>query len=73
MTQGLNHSYIEILRDHLICIYSTNTDEKRVNTKLVTVGTLIANGNTEQLVGHLKRAKENRLTETELASCDDEQ
>ena len=38
-----------------------------MNTKLVTVGTLIANGNTEQLVGHLKRAKENGLTETELA------
>ena len=38
-----------------------------MNTKLVTVGALIANGNTEQLVGHLKRAKENGLTETELA------
>ena len=38
-----------------------------MNTKLVTVGTLIANGNTEQLVGHLKRAKESGLTETELA------
>lgn len=34
---------------------------------LVTVAALIANGNTEQLVGHLNRAKANGLTETELA------
>lgn len=34
---------------------------------LVTVAALIANGNTEQLTGHLSRAKENGLTESELA------
>lgn len=34
---------------------------------LVTVAALIANGNTEQLSGHLSRAKENGLSETELA------
>ncbi|GAB4513978.1 MAG: hypothetical protein Kow0047_25680 [Anaerolineae bacterium] len=34
---------------------------------LVTVAALIANGNTEQLPGHLLRAKENGLTESELA------
>ena len=34
---------------------------------LVTVAALIANGNTEQLSGHLSRAKENGLTESELA------
>ena len=34
---------------------------------LVTVAALIANGNTEQLSGHLARALENGLTETELA------
>ena len=34
---------------------------------LVTVAALIANGNTEQLAGHLNRAKENGLTESELA------
>lgn len=34
---------------------------------LVTVAALIANGNTEQLTGHLKRARENGLTEGELA------
>lgn len=34
---------------------------------LVTVAALIANGNTAQLTGHLKRAKANGLSETELA------
>jgi 4-carboxymuconolactone decarboxylase len=34
---------------------------------LVTVGALIANGNTEQLPGHLSRAKQNGLSEAELA------
>lgn len=34
---------------------------------LVTVAALIANGNTEQLTGHLNRAKQNGLSETELA------
>ncbi|PWH12331.1 MAG: 4-carboxymuconolactone decarboxylase [Anaerolineae bacterium] len=34
---------------------------------LVTVAALIANGNTEQLTGHLKRAKGNGLSEAELA------
>lgn len=34
---------------------------------LVTVAALIANGNTEQLAGHLSRARDNGLTEDELA------
>lgn len=34
---------------------------------LVTVAALIANGNTEQLPGHLSRAQQNGLSETELA------
>lgn len=33
---------------------------------LITVAALVASGNTEQLVGHLRRAKANGLTETEL-------
>lgn len=33
---------------------------------VITVATLIANGSTEQLVGHLKRALENGLTPEEL-------
>lgn len=34
---------------------------------LITVAALVANGNTEQLVGHLNRAVQNGLSETELA------
>lgn len=34
---------------------------------LVTVAALIANGNTQQLPSHLKRAKDNGLSEKELA------
>lgn len=34
---------------------------------LVTVAALIANGNTEQLTGHLSRARANGLSESELA------
>ena len=34
---------------------------------LVTVAALIANGNTEQLPGHLNLARENGLSETELS------
>jgi 4-carboxymuconolactone decarboxylase len=34
---------------------------------LVTVAALIANGNTEQLTGHFRRAKANGLSEAELA------
>lgn len=33
---------------------------------LVTVATLIANGSTEQLVGHLRIAQQNGLTQDEL-------
>ena len=34
---------------------------------LVTVAALVANGNTEQLSAHLLRARENGLSESELA------
>ena len=33
---------------------------------LITVAALITNGSTEQLVGHLRRARDNGLSETEL-------
>jgi 4-carboxymuconolactone decarboxylase len=33
---------------------------------LITVAALIAGGNTEQLTGHLQRARQNGLTEAEL-------
>jgi 4-carboxymuconolactone decarboxylase len=41
-------------------------DLSKRDRSLVTVAALIANGNTEQLVGHLNRARENGLSETEL-------
>ena len=33
---------------------------------LITVAALITGGNTEQLTGHLRRARENGVTDTEL-------
>jgi 4-carboxymuconolactone decarboxylase len=42
------------------------TDLSKRDRSLITVAALIAGGNTEQLSGHLMRAKENGLTETEL-------
>ena len=43
------------------------TELSKRDRSLVTVAALIANGNTEQLTGQLNRAKENGLSETELA------
>ena len=43
------------------------TELSKRDRSLVTVAALIANGNTEQLTGHLNRAKENGLSEAELA------
>ena len=36
---------------------------------LVTVASLVTGGSTEQLVGHLRRAKQNGLTEAELVEA----
>jgi len=36
---------------------------------LVTVAALVTTGSTEQIVGHLRRAKDNGLTETELVEA----
>ena len=41
-------------------------DLSKRERSLITVAALIAGGNTEQLPGHLMRAKDNGLTETEL-------
>ena len=38
----------------------------RTDRSLITVAALITNGSTEQLRGHLARARANGLTETEL-------
>lgn len=43
------------------------TELSKRDRSLITVAALIANGNTEQLTGHLIRAKENGLSETEIA------
>lgn len=42
-------------------------DLSKRDRSLITVAALIANGNTEQLPGHLNLAKENGLSETEIA------
>ena len=42
------------------------TELSKRDRSLITVAALIAGGNTEQLRGHLLRAKDNGLTETEL-------
>ena len=41
-------------------------DLSKRDRSLITVAALIAGGNIEQLPGHLMRAKDNGLTETEL-------
>lgn len=43
------------------------TELSKRDRSLITVAALIANGNTEQLTGHLNRARENGLSETEIA------
>jgi 4-carboxymuconolactone decarboxylase len=42
------------------------TELSKRDRSLITVAALIAGGNTEQLPGHLARARDNGLTETEL-------
>ncbi len=44
-------------------------DLSKRDRSLVTVAALITNGNTEQLAYHLNRAKQNGLTETEIAEA----
>jgi 4-carboxymuconolactone decarboxylase len=41
-------------------------ESARRDRSLVTVASLVTNGSTEQLVGHLRLAKQNGVTETEL-------
>ena len=41
-------------------------DLARRDRSLVTVAALVTNGSTEQLVGHLRIARENGLTQAEL-------
>jgi 4-carboxymuconolactone decarboxylase len=41
----------------------------RRDRSLITVASLVTNGNTEQLVSHLRLAKQNGLTEAELVEA----
>jgi 4-carboxymuconolactone decarboxylase len=41
----------------------------RRDRSLITVAALLTNGNTEQLVGHLRVAKQNGVSETELVEA----
>jgi 4-carboxymuconolactone decarboxylase len=41
-------------------------DLSKRDRSLITVAALVANGNTEQLTGHLTRARDNGVTEAEL-------
>lgn len=57
----------EITDDVLFGDVWERSELSKRDRSLVTVAALVANGNTEQLTGHLKRAKDNGLSETELA------
>ena len=58
---------MELTDDVLFGDVWERTDLSKRDRSLVTVAALIANGNTEQLPGHMNRTRENGLSETELA------
>jgi len=58
---------VELTDDVLFGDVWERTELSPRDRSMVTVAALIANGNTEQLSGHLNRARENGLSETELA------
>ncbi len=57
---------VELTDDVLFGDIWERADLSKRDRSLITVAALIANGNTEQLPGHLNRARENGLSETEL-------
>src|SRR5512143_1307131 len=57
----------ELTDDVLFGDVWARTELSQRDRSLVTVAALIANGNTEQLPGHLSRAKANGLSESEIA------
>ena len=57
---------VELTDDVLFGDVWERAELSKRDRSLVTVAALIANGNTEQLPGHLNRARENGLSETEL-------
>ena len=58
---------VELTDDVLFGDVWERAELSKRDRSLVTVAALIVNGNTEQLPGHLNRARENGLSETELA------
>jgi 4-carboxymuconolactone decarboxylase len=58
---------VELTDDVLFGDVWERAELSKRDRSLITVAALIANGNTEQLPGHLNRARENGLSETELA------
>jgi 4-carboxymuconolactone decarboxylase len=58
---------VELTDDVLFGDVWERAELSKRDRSLVTVAALIANGNTEQLTGHLSRAKDNGLSETEIA------
>jgi len=57
----------ELTDDVLFADVWERSELSKRDRSLVTVAALIANGNTDQLSGHLSRAKHNGLSEAELA------
>ena len=57
---------VELTDDVLFGDIWERADLSKRDRSLVTVAALIAGGNSEQLPGHLNRARENGLSETEL-------
>ena len=58
---------VELTDDVLFGDVWERAELSKRDRSLVTVAALIVNGNTTQLPGHLNRARENGLSETELA------
>ena len=57
----------ELTDDVLFGDVWARTELSQRDRSLITVAALIANGNTEQLPGHLSRAKANGISEAELS------
>ncbi len=60
---------VELTDDVLFGDVWTRPELAPRDRSLVTVAALVAAGSTEQLVGHLRLAKQNGLTETELVEA----
>jgi len=57
---------VELTDDVLFGDVWSRSELARRDRSLITVSSLVTSGSTEQLVGHLRMAKQNGVTETEL-------